>query len=386
LRALTLLLPLALVGTPACGSNDHPPPFQGAGGGGGRRADGGIDVDPGGGNPNVCGEEFIPAFSDPPTLYFVLDRSGSMSQPFEGASESKYETARNVLGDVLSQVGHRIRYGAAVFPQSGSADGCDPGVQVFPTTLGDPPSYTKSGSLGPVLADLLSRLGTAEQQGGTPTAATLAALRPTLTELGPRTHVVLATDGAPNCNEQAVCPASSCMLNVEGQSVSGIECNAEFNCCDADNTGPGMERWCVDGAQLENEVSALAELGIPTYVIGMPGAAFYADLLSQLAELGGTAQSGEQAYFSADDPAALADALRAIGTGVAISCTVELERAPEDQGQVNLYFDERLVPAEDGWSWVGPQTLQLRGAACDELKSGEVLELQIVYGCATVLR
>ena len=383
---LPLTLALALA-APGCAEDDHPPPFLAAGGSAVGPSDGGIDVEPSGGRSGVCGEEIIPAISEPPTLYFVLDRSGSMVQPFEGATESKYETARGVLGEVLSKIGHRVRYGAAVFPAS-SSDGCTPGKQVFPTTQGDPASYARDGTMGPVLSDLLSRLGYAEEQGGTPTAATLAALRSTLTELGPRTYVVLATDGAPNCNQDATCTAASCMLNVEGAMVANFTCDTDFNCCDPDNTGEGMQRWCVDGPSLEDEVSALAELGISTFVIGMPGATFYSDLLNHLAELGGTAQSGDQAYFSADDPAALADALQAIGTGVAISCTIELEREPEDQDQVNLYFDEHLLPAEgeDGWRWLGPQTVEVLGEACNELKSGEVLEVQIVYGCATVLR
>ena len=387
LRATTRSLLLAVAfGAAACSNDQRPPPFQAAGGSGPAPLDGGLDIEAGNDNPNLCGEEIIPAISEPPTLYFVLDRSGSMSEPFEGTEQSKYETARDVLGEVLSDIGHRVRYGAAVFPTA-SEDGCGPGVQIFPTSQGDPPSYAKSGRLGPVLSDLLGRLGTAEEEGGTPTAATLAELRPTLTELGSRTHVVLATDGAPNCNAEAECDASSCMLNIEGASVGGVECDASFNCCDPSNTGEGAPSWCVDGSALEEEVAALAELGVPTYVIGMPGAILYASLLDELARIGGTAMSEEQAFYSADDPEALSAALRAIGTGVAISCTLELERAPEDQNQVNLYFDEELLPGgEDGWRWVGPQTVEVLGTACAELESGEVLEVQIAYGCETVLR
>jgi hypothetical protein len=179
------------------------------------------------------------------------------------------------------------------------------------------------------------------------------------------------------------------MPNVEQQAVDGVACDESFNCCEPDNTGPGVERWCVDGDGLEQAVADLAELEISTYVIGMPGASYYADLLDRMATVGGTAQSGEHAYFTADDPASLAEALHAIGTGIAISCTIELEREPEDQDQVNLYFDDaRVLPAqgEDGWRWLGPTTLEVLGAACDELKSGEVFELIIRYGCATVLR
>jgi hypothetical protein len=388
LRALWLILPLCCAfGAPACGSEDHPPPFSAAGRGGSAPIDGGLDIETGaGGDPNVCGQDVIPAVSNPPNLYFVIDRSGSMNEPFGDAS--RYETTRDALEQVLQQIGHRVHYGAAVFPALAYSDGCGPGVQVFPSTQGDPARYARDRETGPILAELLSRLGYAGQEGGTPTAETLAALRPTLVDLGPRTYVVLATDGAPNCNADTSCEASRCMLNVEGFTVDGNECTPDYNCCDPDNTAVGAERWCVDGARLEEEVEALAESGIPTYVIGMPGASYYADLLNRLAELGGTAREGETAYYAADDPAVLIGDLLEIGTGLAISCTVELEHEPEDPGQVNLYFDERLLPSDDddGWRWAGPQTVEIVGAACDELGSGEVIELQIRYGCATVVR
>ena len=75
------------------------------------------------------------------------------------------------------------------------------------------------------------------------------------------------------------------------------------------------------------------------------------------------AREGDSAYYRADDPDALADALRAIGTGVAISCSIELEHAPEDQEKVNLYFDEELLKAggADGWRWDGPSTVEVLG-------------------------
>ncbi|HEV8246463.1 MAG TPA: vWA domain-containing protein [Polyangiaceae bacterium] len=379
-----------LAGAFSCSGPDHLPPIEGLSGGGGGSAvmDAGLDVEPGDALLGICGQEIIPALTDLPNLYFILDRSGSMSDAFQDSSVSKYETARDLLGDVLRQIGHRVRYGAAVFPALSNPDGCGPGVQVFPTTQGDAPSYARDGQTGPILSDLLSRLGYAEQEGGTPTAATLEALRPILADLGARTYVVLATDGAPNCNDQATCSAASCMLNIEHASVDGTACEGSYNCCDPASAGSGANAWCVDGDALEQQVSALTELGITTYVIGMPGAEIYADLLDRLAELGGTAQAGASAYFAADDTQSLSDALFAIGTGVAISCSISLEHAPEDPAQVNVYFDETLVPldAADGWDWSGTQAFEVHGTACEQLKSGAVLEVQVAYGCPTVVR
>ncbi len=372
----------------ACSSSEHPPAFQGepgSNGGGTGASDGGVVVEPGDGATTGCGGEIIPAVSDPPTLYFVLDRSGSMNDAFGASDVSKYETARGALRDVLLAIGHRVRYGAAVFPAIASSDGCTPGRQVFPTTLGDSPTFAESGRTGPVLADFLRRLGYAEGNGGTPTAQTLAELAPTLVELGPRTYVVLATDGAPNCNEEAECGVDSCSLNIEGIPLAGRACSGGRNCCDPEVEGDGAQRYCVDSEPLVDAVADLAGLGVPTYVIGMPGAEAYGEVLERLAEAGGTARDGSPSFYDAADTGALTDALYDIGTGVAISCSIELESSPSDPGLVNLYFDGRVVLSdrEEGWTWTGERSLEVRGAPCDELKSGAVYEAEVVFGCET---
>ena len=132
-------------------------------------------------------------------------------------------------------------------------------------------------------------------------------------------------------------------------------------------------------------VPTVAELGVPTYVIGMPGAEAYGAVLDRLAETGGTARFGTPSYYDAADTGALTEALYAIGTGVAISCSIELESVPDDPGLVNLYFDGRVVLSdpEEGWTWTGERSLEVRGAACEELKSGAVYEAEVVFGCET---
>jgi hypothetical protein len=382
------LAALVLGSACACSSSEHPPAFDGqpgSNGGGTGARDGGVVVEPEDGSTTGCGGEVIPAVSDPPTLYFVLDRSGSMNEAFGASDTSKYETARAALRDVLLAIGHRVRYGAAVFPAIASSDGCTPGNQVFPTALGDSPTYAESGRSGPVLSDFLRRLGFAQGDGGTPTAATLAALTPTLVELGPRTHVVLATDGAPNCNADAECDAEACTLNIEGLALANAACSGERNCCDPELEGEGVQRYCVDSDPLLEQVEQLAELGIPTYVIGMPGAEAYADVLDRLAIAGGTARDSAPSYYDAADTDALTEALYAIGTGVAISCSIELESAPADPGLVNLYFDGRVILSDpdDGWTWTSERSLEVRGDACDELKSGAIYQAEVVFGCET---
>lgn len=340
-----------------------------------------------------CGEEFLREVNNAPTLYFIVDRSGSMSEELPGSILSKYLASRATMAELLSSLGHRLRYGAAVFPPWRTSTGCEPGEEVFSTRLGDPPSYAAANELGPELRTLIDRLGSAVPEGGTPTAPTLQALAPMLRELGGDTSVVLLTDGAPNCNAELSCGPAECSLNIEGRTVNGISCSAGVNCCDSDQVGEGAESYCVDSDAAESAVKKLAEDGIRTYVVGMPGGESYADVLDRLALAGQTARDvpeGEPLYYGVSDEAALGAALREIATGIAISCTIELEAPPEHPSRVNVYFDGELVPldAVDGWDWAADDFthIEVFGAACERLGSGDVLEARAVFGCDTVLR
>jgi hypothetical protein len=378
-------LPLLLV---ACaGESDRDPPVHTNGppapdGGGGRPVDAG-----GAACGEFCGETFLREVTEPKNVYFVLDRSGSMEAEMPDSSLTRLQTARAVLASILRIIGHRVRYGAAAFPTTANPEDCSPGGQVFPPTLGGLPPC--EGGDDRVLQQFLARLGTLAPRGATPTAATLRALGPTLRELEGETYVVLVTDGAPNCNLDATCEASECTLNIEGATVGGRGCDASFNCCDAALTGEGMGGYCVDSDDTEAAVSALADDGIATYVVGMPGAEAYASLLSRLAKAGGTARDdADVSYYAAADTDALYEALYAIGTSIALACSITLDEPPSDPAMVNVYFDGEIVPADpdDGWSWDGTTTIRVNGDACVRLESGAVLDARAVFGCDTVVR
>lgn len=337
---------------------------------------------------DFCGQTFLREVDDPPNLYFVVDRSGSMAAPFEGSALSKYYTARASISSLLRRIGHRVRFGAAVYPSKLAPDQCTAGEQIFETARGDPAECVTDGGVGPRLDSLSDRLASYAPDGSTPTAATLEALRPTLAELEGTTYVILMTDGAPNCNFEARCPIFECTLNIEGSSISGIDCDDSYNCCDPMNTGPNAPGYCVDADATENAIAALAEDGISTYVVGMPGAEPYAALLDRLAAAGGTARGGETDYYAVADADELTEALSEIGTGIAISCSIDLELPPEDPSRVNVYFDGELIPSDetDGWTWDGDLRIEVRGDACERLRSGDVLEARAVFGCDTVVR
>jgi hypothetical protein len=370
----------------ACSSSERPDPTLLARPND-RKPDAGNDVDAGTAScSEFCGETFLHERLDPPNLYFLLDRSGSMAAPIEGSNLDKYDTARKVLGTLLQVIGHRVRYGATVFPADADTDYCGAGIEVSKLTLGGLPAC--DGEFDPVLVNFLFGIGRLSPGGSTPTSAALAALRPELEELSGPTHLVLLTDGAPNCNLGAGCGPEECMLNIEGETVAGQACTPDYNCCDPANTGAEGPGYCVDSDATVSEIEGLFEHGIPTFVVGMPGAEPYAGVLDRLARAGGTARPGDVAYYAASDQAELQAALYQIGTGVAVRCTIDLDSPPESQALVNVYFDGELVPAdpEDGWSWDGDARIEVNGEACDQLKSGDVIDARAVFGCDTVVR
>jgi hypothetical protein len=368
-----------------CDAEERKPAFS-AGATGGF---GGLVVDASGGGPpapdagSLCGNEILPALTDLPNVYFVLDRSGSMRDPAPGSSLSKLDAARAALAAVLRKIGHRMRYGAAVFPMPGGAiDGCNPGAGVFALTAGDPPSASFDGGLGPVLEGFLTALALHPPAGGTPTAESLRALTPMLSSLSGKTVVVLATDGAPNCNPGATCSAADCQWTLEGGSIQGRQCTLAFNCCDP-KLVPDGQLFCVDGDSTDAAIAELALAGIDTHVIGMPGSEYYAALLDRMAIAGNT-----PGYYSTANVDELQQTLFAIGVKVAITCSIELAAEPPDPKLVNVYLDTTPVPYDpiDGWSWLDGSSLELRGAACDRLMSGEVIQVQVVSGCPTLIR
>jgi hypothetical protein len=363
------------------------PPSASAGRAG--TSDGGLDIVDSG-DANICGDQQIPAISDPPNVYFIVDRSGSMSDLLPGSAYSKYENARIAISVMLRAVGHLVKYGAAVFPAYVDQSGCVPGTEIFPTEAGDPPSYAAAGKNGPVLYELLTRLGDTAPAGGTPTAATLKALEPTVFGLtGKKTYVVLMTDGAPNCNQDLTCTADQCIPNIEHDSIGNLDCEAPVNCCDSRQVGDTGIGYCVDGDASIAAVTDYENAGIDTYVVGMPGSEQYADLLGKLATAGNTARPGATPYYAVSDTDDLTAALKSIGAQVAISCNLPLAAEPADTGYVNVYFDGQTVPfdASNGWSWVnGENSILFSGSACDTLTAGNVLNVQVIAGCPTVVR
>jgi hypothetical protein len=320
----------------------------------------------------VCACVDQPLLGDPPNLYFVLDRSGSMQE------DGKWPTIITVLGSLVVALGPRANVGAAVFPDPHS-NNCAPGIEVAPLRRGDAPA----GTAGPTATALLTELGSLSANGGTPTAATLQALAPALAKLSGKTYVILATDGGPNCNAAANCDVANCQLNIESTS-SACTPGGTINCCADSNYGSSLS--CLDSDPTIAAVTAIAKSGIPVYVVGVPGSAPYAALLDELASAGGTARSTEPLYYAVNttDRSALTAAIFGIAATITGTCTLTLNDTPPEPDDINVFLDESVLPqaGPDGWTLDG-KTVTILGRSCQEIQTGAILDVRVVAGCPT---
>ncbi len=380
-----------VAGAAACGGYERAPGLRGQPAG----DDGGADATPSllgssgpvlkscgtGPDGGVCACADEPLVLDPPTLYFVLDHSGSM------IVGDKWTTVRDVIGSLAVGLGPRAKFGAAVFPAAAAGE-CAPGGQIFPPSyVGAPTSPPVQGDgafgqPGPVDTGLIDALGRIVATGGTPTAATLEALLPIVQGFGGKTYVVLATDGGPNCDAAASCTSAMCTLNIESDN----SCTPTGpNCCDPANSGSWTA--CLDAQPTIDAVTAFASAGIPVYVVGVPGSEPYAQLLDQLAIAGGTARGSEPQYYAVStyDQQALASAMSKIAAQVTGSCTLTLDHVPPVPDQVNVFLDGSALPqaGPDGWTLSGT-TVTVLGTSCQAILDGNVIDVRVVAGCPTV--
>ena len=302
-------------------------------------------------------------------MYFVLDRSGSM------ALDDSWNKVRVVVGQIMRTIGPRANFGATMFPASSNTDACMAGNEILAVTPGDAPS---SGKDGPTTTKLLTATRVAPT-GGTPTSATLEAVRSRVTGAPGRRFVILATDGAPNCNYEASCTADQCQDNIDG--YPGCTPTGP-NCC------ANAPADCNDETAAVSQIAGLKTAGTPTFVIGLPGSQKYAQTLDKMAVAGGNALATSPKYYAVTSSSqdAMFAALKQVAAKITATCEYDLTEVPANPSLVNVYIDEAVVPFEpvNGWTIDG-KTVTLKGSTCTKVLAGDALDVRIIAGCPTIL-
>jgi hypothetical protein len=322
------------------------------------------DAPPPGDEPPVCVGHPIQVTLVAPNLYFVLDHSTSMKQM------SKWSNVRQVVAQLITQIGAGARFGATMYPGVSSVDSCDPGVEIMSLRQGDAQGAVAGAFLAATSSDPV---------GGTPTAATLEGLVPTLSGLAGSTFAILATDGGPNCNTALSCSVDRCTANIDG--VPGCPTDFSVDCCSAPT---GSSQSCLDDVAAVKAAGDLLRAGVQTFVLGIPGSSPYGPVLDRLATAGGTARATEPLYYQVGtaDAAALAASFAQIVARTGAGCTFTLAKPPTATLGLRVVLNGQRVPdaGPDRWSLSG-RTLTLHGASCASVQSAGAPSLQFFDGC-----
>lgn len=305
----------------------------------------------------ICGEEEFNINQVTPDMLIILDRSNSMH--YNGF----WDPTRDAVVNIAMTYQNSVLFGLMVFPDLSCVNGmpsqCNPGrTPIVEVALNN----------GESIQSALSFMDTC---GGTPIAQTLVNAHNYLiglTDTNPK-YILLATDGAPNCNN----------------SLDGSTCRC--TCTDPSVCAPCTELSsnCLDDTGTYDAIDDLYDDGIKTFVIGMSTAAEeWGDVLSAMARHGGT-----DALYPAEDPAQLEDVFDRI-TGMIATCEFDLNPSDAaDPHKVNFYFDGVVVPMdsnnENGWNWVDDDTIRFYGSYCDQIMNGDVNTISAKYGCPTIM-
>jgi hypothetical protein len=319
----------------------------------------------------------------------IIDVSGTMAYATQGASASKWDIERSILGEAIGAMPAKVGIGVLYFPNMATSPSSSPRPVSACVNLGALVPIALLGSYTSRQRDILARslaLTEPNLQGGAPT---LDAYLAGLEELG-RTSIdgtrqmLLITDGQPTFSENCV--------------------------------GGGTVESPVDPSPLVNAIYAARRAGVRTFVVGSPGSQWTNSRgddarpwLSLAAEAGGTpvsqcSHSGPNFchYDMTREPnfgRALRDALDDIERRI-VRCDVPLPDPPQsealDPDRVNVVFTSNAGSStivarndsqscRDGWHYSNDQrSIVLCDTTCSRVTGELGSKLELLFGCASV--
>mgnify|MGYP000918109697 CR=1 FL=1 len=343
-----------------------------------------------------CKKIMIEAVPEIPQVMLVLDKSGSMigigktEEPGEIGDGfwdhdndantpeiTRWKSLYAVVESMFAGLDSVISFGAVLFPSTSAISTYGP--EACPVDAA--PLVPVGPMSGASILAAIPAADSADLAGGTPATAGMKAAIGELQELDPAHPrlIVLITDGAANCREDA-----------------------------ADNT----QRFETYDDKLPLTVADAKTMGFPTYVIGIdildvtspmqtdgnPDNTNTFQRLNELAEAGGTARAGDEKFFNASNQIELQAALMEI-TKAIVSCEIPLGEPvptnyyiellqvggvdnPESLKYPGMDTQVSDCAAESGWIYKDPavrDTVILCGDACDYYKQTGLIDIKL--GC-----
>ena len=287
----------------------------------------------------TCASVNVGASLATPNVIFVIDRSGSMTQDFDG--DSRWDTLESALlaepdGPIFS-LQSSVRFGIAMYTEE---DGTCPDLITIPAALDN---YTA----------IETRYRMEGPGGGTPTGDSITAILGMIETLAPErdepTILILATDGEPD-----TCEDGDDEVNGRLESIAAVESAYDMN--------------------------------IRTFVISV-GDDVAGEHLQDVANagLGRSGSDPDAEFWVATDTTGLVSALEEIVGGV-VSCDVTLAGTidPEQACSGTVRLGTEVLECGTDWVAVDATHIEILGDACDRLQSsGESLTATFPCGVAT---
>jgi hypothetical protein len=280
-------------------------------------------------------------------LLFVVDRSGSMNFGAPGYDGTRWEGVVGAMQTVSVALQQRIAFGLSMYPSLESNECGTTSPQIAP-------DFDNGDEVSAMLGDFFSA-----PAGATPTASALRSVKEwhLANPTDRKRALLLATDGAPNCNS-SLDPAT-CVCSSPG---------------DARCSAGGDAYMCLDDAASVAAVAELSALGLDTYIIGIPGVENFGYVLDQMAAAGNSTRHYVARDYEALEAAVVDIARRAGG------CTVEItDLELSDVARVDIVIDGESVPhdpeQENGYAMVDEHHVELYGAACENYLTAGAAEL-----------
>ncbi len=316
--------------------------------------------------PDSCVPRVIVASPSSVELILLADRSTSMERDLLGgaATPRRWDVLRDALATTLPRYQDRIAMGLQFFPGIGLVGVC---------AVSDTPDLLPAVSQA---LPILLRFSRTEPNGRTPTWLGVRSVgRYLLGRAAPRRFraILLATDGAPNCN--GALDGARCTCTALG-GVGQQQCEDD----------PSL---CLDDGRTVAEVARLAQQGIPTYVVGIDGdnQPELITVLSQLAVAGGRPNlaTAVRPYYSVRRPEDLPSAFDQIQRQVS-RCVFGVAPPVEGTATADVTLDTQPIARDPsrqtGWDWTDDErtTLTLFGAACERASATQA-SVQVTVSC-----
>jgi hypothetical protein len=310
--------------------------------------DGGFTTSSGSGSGDACADVSVKIDKQIPTVVLLIDQSGSMTEAFPGGN--RWDVLENALmsqaSGVVKLLEKDVRFGFTLY----SAKDADP---VCPLLVNVPIALNNYDAIN-------AAYSSAAPIEDTPTGESIQAVVKVLDpypEPGPKI-IVLATDGEPDtCAEKDPAPGSQGAIAAQQLSVKAAQ----------EAYDKKIQTFVI---AVGNQISQAHLQDVANAGAGKP--------------IGG----GDNAkYYQPTDQQALIDAFNEIINGVrtcVFTLNGKVDAASAGLGAVVLDGQSLGYNDPNGWKLNSESEIELVGAACDTIQSGEH-DLTVKFPCGTVV-